>query len=172
MVAISSITAHRCTMDEAHLFAFATGPDADILDAAREMDGTQAYAFSKRLLNVWVEHMAAQTVMTGLRANAVAPGPVETPILADFRTSMGAEKIARAAELTGRHAQPEEIAQAAMFLLSPQSGWINGVVLDCDGGFGAARRTHSRTAASSTVAVHPAPSVHTDITAHPSPEPA
>ncbi|MEL6877172.1 MAG: SDR family oxidoreductase [Pseudomonadota bacterium] len=144
LVAVSSITAHRCTLPEARLADLIDAPDDAILSQAAGMDGTEAYAFSKRLVNIWVEALAARTSDTGLRANAVAPGPVETPILGDFRKSMGREKIAKAAELAGRHGTPSEIATAAAFLLSPEASWVNGVILDCDGGFNAARRVAAR----------------------------
>lgn len=74
----------------------------------------------------------------------MSPGPVETPILADFRSSMGADRIAAAEALTGRHGRPEEIAQAIFFLLSPRASWVNGVDLKVDGGFHALRALAGR----------------------------
>ena len=139
IVSVSSVTAHRCELPEADLAMLANAPDSKVQQAARAMDGTQAYAYSKKLLNVWTQMSAARLIERGIRVNAIAPGPVETPILKDFRTSMGADRIAAAETLTGRHAAPDEIAAAAAFLLSPAASWINGAVVPCDGGFSAAR---------------------------------
>ena len=139
IVSVSSVTAHRCELPEGDLAMLANAPDSEVQQAARAMDGTQIYAFSKKLLNVWTQMLAARLIGRGIRVNAIAPGPVETPILKDFRTSMGADRIAAAETVTGRHAAPDEIAAAAAFLLSPAASWINGAVVPCDGGFSAAR---------------------------------
>ncbi len=143
IVSVSSITAHRCEISDARLAELADAPADEIRQEAAAMDGTAAYAFSKKLLNVWTSVQAARLIGAGCRVNAVAPGPVETAILDDFRRSMGADRIAAAAKLAGRHGTPDEIAAAAQFLLSPAASWVNGVVLDCDGGFGAARFANS-----------------------------
>ena len=139
IVSVSSVTAHRCEMPELDLAVLADAHDSDVQQAAAAMDGTQAYAFSKKLLNVWTQMLAARLIGRGIRANAIAPGPVETPILEDFRTSMGADRIAAAENVTGRHGTADEIAAAAAFLLSPAASWINGAIIPCDGGFSAAR---------------------------------
>ncbi|MGB3754457.1 MAG: SDR family oxidoreductase [Parerythrobacter sp.] len=143
IVSVSSITAHRCDLPDARLAELVDAPAAEIQREAATMDGTAAYAFSKKLLNVWTKVQAARLIGAGCRVNAVAPGPVETAILDDFRRSMGADRIAAAEKLAGRHGTPDEIAAAIQFLLSPAARWVNGVVLDCDGGFGAARFVNS-----------------------------
>lgn len=147
IVVVSSITAHRCPLSEAELFALVENEDSAVLGRAESMSGDEAYALSKALLNVWVAAFAFGELQRedqdNIRANAIAPGPVETPILNDFRSSMGADRIAAAERVTGRHGSPDEIASAAAFLLSPEARWINGAVLDCDGGYGAARRANA-----------------------------
>jgi len=70
----------------------------------------------------------------GLRINAVLPGPVETPILVDFEKSMGKDTLHGVKELLGRHATPEDIAEAVVFLASDAARWINGHPLVVDGG--------------------------------------
>ncbi|MFR9806838.1 coniferyl-alcohol dehydrogenase [Pseudonocardia sp. RS010] len=94
-----------------------------------------AYNFSKEAATVYTMAMgAAVREMGELRINAVLPGPVETPILADFEQSMGKETLDGVKALLGRHATPDDIAPTIVFLASRDSGWINGTTLIADGG--------------------------------------
>jgi NAD(P)-dependent dehydrogenase (short-subunit alcohol dehydrogenase family) len=93
-----------------------------------------AYNFSKEVTTVYTMTMGLAVVEMGLRINAVLPGPVETPILADFEESMGKDNLDGVKELLGRHADPDDIACAALFLASDQARWINGHALVVDGG--------------------------------------
>lgn len=97
-----------------------------------------AYNFSKECSTVYVHAMGLAFRETGFRMNAVCPGPVETPILQDFRTTMGEDTIDGLANLLGRHATPEDIADVAIFLVSEESRWINGEAINADGGVGGA----------------------------------
>lgn len=97
-----------------------------------------AYNFSKEVATVYTMLMALVFAEAGLRINAVLPGPVETPILADFEETMGHDNLDGLKELLGRHARPEEIAKAALFLGSDDASWVNGHPLVVEGGaFGA-----------------------------------
>lgn len=102
---------------------FATNPQAG-----------NTYNFSKEVATVYTLTMGVALQDMGLRINAVLPGPVETPILEDFRESMGHDTIDGLAALLGRHAKPEEIASAIVYLASDQASWINGHALVVDGG--------------------------------------
>lgn len=139
IVAVSSVTAARCPLDDAAKDALLAAPRADLAHQAAIADGKTAYEYSKALLNRWVQHAVRDFQPRGIRVNAVSPGPVETPILADFESSIGADRIAAASQLTGRHGQPSEIASAIRFLLGPDAGWINGAELKVDGGYHALR---------------------------------
>lgn len=144
IVAVSSITAARCSLDDAAKdWLLGLGP-RELQAELSTLDGTLAYEHSKALLNRWMLHEAAAFSSRRIRVNCVSPGPVETPILADFRSSMGADRIAAAEALTGRHGRPEEIAQAIFFLLSSRASWVNGVDLKVDGGFHALRTLAGR----------------------------
>lgn len=93
-----------------------------------------AYNFSKEVSTVYTMTMGLAVVELGLRINAVLPGPVETPILADFEESMGKDNLDGVKELLGRHADPSDIASALLFLASDEARWINGQALVVDGG--------------------------------------
>ena len=93
-----------------------------------------AYNFSKEVTTVYTMTMGLAVVELGLRINAVLPGPVETPILADFEESMGKDNLDGVKELLGRHADPDDIACAVLFLASDEARWINGHALVVDGG--------------------------------------
>lgn len=96
------------------------------------LGNSAAYPFSKQLLSVWTMNSAARLREKQLRINAVAPASVDTPIVADFLTSFGAEAAQRM-EAFGS-ATPAMVASAAVFLLSDEARWINGAVLPVDGG--------------------------------------
>jgi len=139
IVAVSSIAGQRCLKAATELDQFLEGGTKAVQDEARSMDGNAAYEFSKALLNRWVVAFTAANANKPIRLNSVSPGPVQTPILKDFRQSMGEDRIAVAEQLVGRHARPEEIAEAIYFLLSDTASWIKGTDLVVDGGFHAIR---------------------------------
>jgi NAD(P)-dependent dehydrogenase (short-subunit alcohol dehydrogenase family) len=92
------------------------------------------YNFSKEVTTVYTLSMGLALAQMGFRINAVLPGPVETPILVDFEESMGADTLNGLKELLGRHAEPDDIADAVLFLASDAARWINGEALVVDGG--------------------------------------
>jgi NAD(P)-dependent dehydrogenase (short-subunit alcohol dehydrogenase family) len=93
-----------------------------------------AYNFSKEVTTVYTMSMGLALAQMGFRINAVLPGPVETPILVDFEESMGKDALDGVKELLGRHATPDDIADAIVFLASDAARWINGHALVVDGG--------------------------------------
>jgi NAD(P)-dependent dehydrogenase (short-subunit alcohol dehydrogenase family) len=119
-------------------------PIGELLATTDVVDGLDWYArcapdmppynFSKAAVLVYAARSAWDWRERGVRVNAVSPGPVETPILGDFRTSMGPVVDAVSA-LVGREGRPAEIAAAVCFLADPEASWVNGVNLVVDGGF-------------------------------------
>lgn len=93
-----------------------------------------AYNFSKEVTTVYTLSMGLAMVEMGFRINAVLPGPVETPILADFEDTMGKDALDGVKELLGKHADPGDIADALLFLATDAARWINGHALVVDGG--------------------------------------
>jgi NAD(P)-dependent dehydrogenase (short-subunit alcohol dehydrogenase family) len=141
VVTVASVAQHRSpepedVLDE--LLACDDAADLAVWLDRHPHDGPAAYDTSKKALVRWTRLTAGRQI-GGTRLNAVSPGPVETPILRDFRTSMGEADIDRAAAAVGRHGRPEEVAAAVAFLLGPSASWIRGVDLPVEGGLLAAR---------------------------------
>lgn len=133
IVAVSSITAQRCDWTTDQIDRLLAG------NPAPAMAGVRAYELSKAALNRWVMRTAVALRDHSIRVNSVSPGPVETPILADFKTSIGKDRIDAAAAIVGRHARPEDIADVIAFLLSDAARWVNGSDVKVDGGYHAVR---------------------------------
>lgn len=97
-----------------------------------------AYNFSKEVATVYAMSMGLPMAQRGFRINAVLPGPVETPILADFEQSMGKDILNGVRQLLGRHGRPDDIAAVLLFLASDAARWVNGQALAVDGGISGA----------------------------------
>lgn len=93
------------------------------------------YQYFKEALIVW-SYVQAQPwfLQTSVRMNSVAPGPVFTPILGDFVSMLGQERVEADAHRMKRPAYADEVAGAIAFLSADESRWINGVNLPVDGG--------------------------------------
>ncbi len=94
--------------------------------------GFSAYGASKAALNQMTRNLA-QDFAPHLRINAVEPGTIETEALAPYLTPERRERMVSTTPLQ-RLGQPEDIANAVVFLASPAASWITGKVLGVDGG--------------------------------------
>ena len=95
--------------------------------------GTIAYAASKHGVEGATKAAALDYAQKGIRVNAVAPGYVDTPLIAG-RKAATHDKIV-AMHPVGRIAQPLEIAELIVFLLSPRASFITGSVHHADGAY-------------------------------------
>jgi NAD(P)-dependent dehydrogenase (short-subunit alcohol dehydrogenase family) len=94
-----------------------------------------AYTASKGAVLSLTRSLAVQFGPKGVRANAICPGPIETPLLMDWLVKDEAAKQLRLARNpTGRFGQPAEIVNVAIYLASDESRWTNGAHFVIDGG--------------------------------------
>jgi NAD(P)-dependent dehydrogenase (short-subunit alcohol dehydrogenase family) len=92
-----------------------------------------AYAATKGAITNFTAALAQLLAKQGIRVNAVAPGPIWTPLIP---STMPVEKAAKFGGDTplGRPGQPAEVAPAYIFLASDQASYITGAVLPVTGG--------------------------------------
>ncbi len=105
------------------------------ITALQANQGNAAYAASKAALLGYVRTLAIEIARTGVTVNYVAPGFIDTEMMAPYakyREQIESQIPAR------RFAKPEEIADLVAFLLTPQASYITGAVLPIDGGLSAA----------------------------------
>jgi NAD(P)-dependent dehydrogenase (short-subunit alcohol dehydrogenase family) len=97
-----------------------------------------AYAATKGALVAFMRGVALDYAADGIRANCVIPGATDTRLIRDYCEQTGNPKNALGQILATipmrRLAEPEEIAQAVLFLASPLAGYITGTCLAVDGG--------------------------------------
>jgi NAD(P)-dependent dehydrogenase (short-subunit alcohol dehydrogenase family) len=100
------------------------------------------YNFSKEIVERYTQRLARPLIRRGLRINSVCPGPIDTPLLRDFRATSGDQiNDWMIREMAGRPVSAREVASVLAFLGSPGASYINGSNVDIDGGFAAAAAT-------------------------------
>jgi NAD(P)-dependent dehydrogenase (short-subunit alcohol dehydrogenase family) len=98
-----------------------------------------SYSASKGAVLSMSRELGVQFARRGVRVNALCPGPVETPLLLNiFGDNPEALERRRIHWPTGRLAKPREIVNAALFLASDESSYVNGATFLVDGGLTAA----------------------------------
>lgn len=132
---IASNSAGIIPADPVLLEAMLAGDEEAAVEAAGRVDGASAYGASKLALARAVRRRAGSCGEAGVRLNAVAPGPVLTPLL---QGSLDDPKLGPLVDALpvplGRRAEPDEIAAVVAFLLDPTNAYIHGSVLFVDGG--------------------------------------
>jgi len=94
-----------------------------------------AYTASKGGVIALTKSLAVQFGPRRIRTNAIAPGPVETPLLTSWLLANPEAKKRRLDRIPmGRFGRPEDIVQMALYLASDEATWVNGSVLVVDGG--------------------------------------
>jgi NAD(P)-dependent dehydrogenase (short-subunit alcohol dehydrogenase family) len=92
-----------------------------------------AYSSTKGAIVTFTKSLAQEAIQSGIRVNAVAPGPVWTPLIP---ATMPQEQVKQFGQQSpiGRAAQPYELAPAFVFLASAESSYVAGEVLGVHGG--------------------------------------
>ncbi len=97
------------------------------------------YCASKGAVVLLAKALALDYATRGIRVNALCPGIIDTPMLRQFADAMPDPAAAwatyGAAQPLGRLGTPEECAEAALWLVSPEASFVTGVALPVDGGF-------------------------------------
>jgi NAD(P)-dependent dehydrogenase (short-subunit alcohol dehydrogenase family) len=97
-----------------------------------------AYTASKGGVLAMTREIAVEFARKGIRANALCPGPIETPLLADLLADPARRERRLVHIPVGRFGQAHEIANAALFLASDESSFVTGATFVVDGGITAA----------------------------------
>jgi len=128
---------HACKAVLPHMVAQGGGAIVNLASDAGRVgsSGEAVYSGTKGAVIAFTKALAREVARYGIRVNAVAPGPTDTPLLHRLRQGHEGlfEAMVRATPMR-RLAQPEEVAEAVVFLASPRASFITGQVLSVSGG--------------------------------------
>ena len=97
-------------------------------------EGTSAYSATKGAIEVITRNLAAELGPRGIRVNAIAPGAIETDMAESFIGTDEGKEWVKSAQALKRIGQPDDIADAVLFLASNDSRWVDGRSLEVSGG--------------------------------------
>jgi NAD(P)-dependent dehydrogenase (short-subunit alcohol dehydrogenase family) len=103
------------------------------LAALRGLPNLFSYSAAKGAVAAITRQAAVEYALTGVTLNAIAPGTIDTPILADITDEMR-EQFA-AAHAVNRLGRPADVAAMAAYFASPEADFITGQLFACDGGW-------------------------------------
>lgn len=130
--------------DPAYVEALLAGDGATAAALASEMEAQPVYSGSKQALTIWMRRHAAEYAAQGVRMNAIGPGYTRTPLSAAVENDPTYGDAIRQfidSIPVGRAGLPQDMADAASFLLGERAGFICGAMLFVDGGHDAMMRS-------------------------------
>lgn len=101
--------------------------------ALATVTGFMAYSMAKAAIASFTQHLAVELAQKGVAVNAVAPGPVETEMLAQNQ-SQAIRDVLLAGIPARRYADPAEVAGVVSFLVGPDADYVTGQIVPIDGG--------------------------------------
>ena len=143
IVMVSSNSSVMSSPDDPLIAPLLAGDEATALKIAEKETGLE-YMIGKRALIYWLRRKAFDYGRDGIRINGVAPGPIDTPMVASLRDTPGmmdAVKSLLSMTPFERLGRPAEVANTIRFLLNKEASYISGTVIYVDGGYDAATRT-------------------------------
>jgi NAD(P)-dependent dehydrogenase (short-subunit alcohol dehydrogenase family) len=144
VVLLCSNSAPMSSPTDRLLASLLAGDEAEALRISEEDDNGMHYMVGKRALAYWMRRNAMAYAQDGIRMNAVAPGPIDTPMTKPLFDNPQMAEVMNgllAATPLARAGQPEEISRVIGFLLDDASSYVCGSVLFIDGGYDAAVRS-------------------------------
>jgi NAD(P)-dependent dehydrogenase (short-subunit alcohol dehydrogenase family) len=103
------------------------------IEAYQPAPSLLAYASTKGAIVTFTKALAQQAIKQGVRVNAVAPGPVWTPLIPSTMPEQQVQQFGQDTPI-GRPAQPAELAPAYVFLASEESSYVSGEIIGVTGG--------------------------------------
>ncbi|HMI19209.1 MAG TPA: glucose 1-dehydrogenase [Sphingomonas sp.] len=102
--------------------------------ARAAFDGASAYSATKGAIEVLTRNFAKELGPRGIRVNAIAPGAIDTDMAQDFLGTEEGRTYIKSVQALQRIGQPDDIADAVLFLASDQSRWVDGRSIEVSGG--------------------------------------
>lgn len=120
-----------------HLIASGKGSIVNVSSLGGPIIGTgnHAYCMAKAGVVGLTQSLAVSYGQQGVRANAIVPGVIETPLVDHLLTDDAYTSSYFATHPMGRFGQPEEMAQVGLFLASDDASYVNGAIIKADGGW-------------------------------------
>jgi NAD(P)-dependent dehydrogenase (short-subunit alcohol dehydrogenase family) len=102
--------------------------------ARAAFDGSAVYSATKGAVEVLTRNLAKELGPRGIRVNAIAPGAIDTDMAQVFLGSEEGREFIKSLQALKRIGQPDDIADAVLFLASDRSRWVDGRSIEVSGG--------------------------------------